>query len=60
MRATTTNSRWAGLAILIQIVALFSVESSTPDSLSSLIPILLVGSSLIITTLGWLKLKRWH
>jgi len=59
MRTVNTNSRWAGLSLLIQIVALFAVESTTPDSLSSLFPILLIATSMIVTTLGWLKLKRW-
>lgn len=59
MRNRKTNSRWAGLAVIVQIVALFSVESATDDSLSSLVPLLLVGLSMVITTLGWLKLKDW-
>jgi hypothetical protein len=53
------NGRWAGLATLIQVFALFWIADLNPDRPATVVPLVLIACSALLCVNGWTRLKGW-
>lgn len=60
MSQDTSKGRWAGLAVLIQIVTLLTIGSTEMDTAPQFFLTLLVFATTWLTLEGWLKMKGWR